>query len=204
MEDPRLAGYEGDEDDDMDDVAEWYEVDVDWSSEEVPFVEPGESKDVGETMEADSSVKLEVERVPSEMVEVEVDADAKRSIPSGIVKIEDVKSVVEEVDADAKRSMSPGIVKVEEAKAVVEEPPLNAESEVDMIDEQTQPIESAGSGLHGGAKKKLSLASRLLKRTKTTMGLKGNLKEVKKRGSAMGLALRSASKSVFSSLFTRK
>jgi hypothetical protein len=125
-----------------------------------------------------------------------------------MVKVEDVKSVVKEVDADAKRSMSPGTVKVEEAKAVVEEPPSNAEPEVDMMDEQTQPIEGAGSGLHGSAKKKLSLASKLLKRTKTTIGLKGkdkdNSKEVKKRGPAMHLALRSASKSVFSSLFTRK
>jgi hypothetical protein len=185
MEDPRLEGYEGDEDDDIDDVAEWFEVDVDWSSEEVPFVEPGESKDVGETMEVDDSVKLGVDRMPSDMVEVEV-----------------------EVDADAKRSMSPENVKVEDVRSVVEPSSKAKESEVDMMDEQAQPVKSAGSGLDDSAKKKPSLASRLLKSAKSTMGLKGkdkdNLKEVKRRGSEMGLALRSASKSAFSSLFSRK
>jgi hypothetical protein len=187
MRDPRLAEYDGYEDDDLDDVAEWFEVDVDWSSEEVPYMEPGESEDVGETMEVDSGIKPGVERIPSERVEVEVDADAKRSMPQGIVKVDDIKSVVEEVNADAKRSMSSGIAKVEDVKPVKEPSLKRKQSEVAMMDGQTQPVESAGSELDGSAKKKPSLASRLLKSTKSTMGLKGkdHLKEVKKRGSVM-------------------
>jgi hypothetical protein len=190
MEDPRLEGWryqqgaeeeENAQDEEIEGMGEgeWCEEDV-WSSEEEPM-EPGESEDVGETMEVDIDVKPEVERTPSEMVEAEM------------------MEVEKEVSADAKRSMSPGIAKVEDVKPV-KEPSLKAkQSEVAMMDEQTQPVESAGSGLDGSAKKKPSLASRLLKRTKSTMGSKGkdkdNLKEVKKRGSAI---------EVFSSLFSRK
>jgi hypothetical protein len=195
MEDPRLADFEEDEDEECDEDAEDYDimegeeyvVDEDWESEEAPMMELGESGDVGaidadeeedadavmklgeskhvrETLEVESTVKPEVERMPLEMLEL--DAEAKDSMPSGSMKVEDVKSVV-------KPSSKAG------------------ELEVDMM--------SAGSGIDGGAKKKQSLASRaqqLLKKTKSTLGSTGKNqdKKVKKRGSAMDLTLRLASK----------
>ena len=82
-----------------------------------------------------------------------------------------------------------------------EEPSLKAvESEVDMMDEQTQP--PVRSAVDEGSKKKRSLASRILKSTKSTIGRgkdqdkdKDNLKDIKKKGWKMDLALRSALKS---------
>jgi hypothetical protein len=156
------------------------------------MMELGESTAIGEAMEVDS-VKPGVERMPLEMVEADVDADAKRNMPSRTAKVED-----------------------EEAKSVVvEDPPLKAvvveerslkavESEVDMMDEQSQPVESAG--LDCGAKKKPSLASRLLKKTKSTTGKKGKDtpdKEIRKKGSTMDVALRSALKSALDLLHFR-
>ena len=72
-------------------------------------------QDIGDTMEPDSSVKPGVERMPPE---VEADADAKRSIPLGIVKVENSKSEAVEVgvEVDATRSTA-GIVKVEDAES---------------------------------------------------------------------------------------
>ena len=188
MEDPRLEGYEEDEEDEEDeeedddlDVAQWYVVDEDWESEEEPMMELGESTAIGETMEVDG-VKPGGERMPLEKVEAEaeVDADTKRNVPSGIVKVE---------DNDAKPVVD----------LVVKEPSLkDVESEVDMMDEQTQP--PVGSDVDEGSKKKRSLASRILKKMKSTIGRgkdqdKNNLKDIKKKGWKMDLALRSALKS---------
>jgi hypothetical protein len=192
MEDPRLEGYEEDEEDqdgqdDEDDdmgVAQWYVVDEDWESEEEPMVELSVSAAIGETMEVDG-VKPGLERIPSDIVEV--DADAKHNVPSGFVEVE---------DDDAK----PAAVEEPSLKAAeVEEPLLKAvESEVDMMGEQSQP--PVGSAVDGGAWKKPLLASRLLKKTKSTkgMGMKGkdiSDKEIRKKGSMMDLAPRSALKS---------
>ena len=132
-------------------------------------------------MEVDG-VKPGGERMPLEKVEAEaeVDADTKRNVPSGIVKVE---------DNDAKPVVD----------LVVKEPSLkDVESEIDMMDEQTQP--PVGSDVDEGSKKKRSLASRILKRMKSTIGRgkdqdKDNLKDIKKKGWKMDLALRSALKS---------
>jgi hypothetical protein len=223
MEDPRLAEYEEEEEDDpgeQDEQVEDYDimegeeyvVDEDWESEEIPMMEPGESEDIGEvdadeekgedaimelgerddareTMEVESTVKPEVERIPSEMVEgigetMQVDSTVKL-----VVERRPLETL--EVDADAKRSMPSVIVKVEDAKSVVKPSSKARESKMDMM--------SGGSGLDDSAKKKQSLASRaqqLLKKTKSTMGSKGKSKdkEAKKRSSAMDLTLRWASK----------
>jgi hypothetical protein len=88
-------------------------------------------------MPFDSSGKTGVDHTPSEMVDVE--ADAKRSMPPGIVKVEDQGDV----------------------KSVVDEPLLSLKAVESEMNEQNQPLESTRSGpvLDGGTKKK-SLASR--------------------------------------------
>jgi hypothetical protein len=220
MEDPRLADFEEDEDEECDEDAEDYDimegeeyvVDEDWESEEAPMMELGESGDVGaidadeeedadavmklgeskhvrETLEVESTVKPEVERIPSEMVEdvgntMQVDSSVKP-------EVERMPLEMLELDAEAKDSMPSGSMKVEDVKSVVKPSSKAGELEVDMM--------SAGSGIDGGAKKKQSLASRaqqLLKKTKSTLGSTGKNqdKKVKKRGSAMDLTLRLASK----------
>lgn len=229
MEDPRLAEYEEDGEDEQagqeedDDIMEGeeYVVDDDWGSDEDAMMdlgesedlreidadeeenkeaitEPGESKDIRETTEVDSSAKPGVEGM---LPEVGVDADAKRSMPPAIAKVEDAKSEVVEVDADAKCSMPSRIVKVEDVKSEMEPSSKARKSEIDEM--------SAGSGLDGSAKKKPSLTSRvqqLLKRARSTTGFKGRDKdkEVKKRGSAMDLMLRLASKVSFGLAIFRK
>jgi hypothetical protein len=75
-----------------------------------------------------------------------------------------------------------GVAEIEGVEAVDDD----GESEVDK--EQTQLDESAW--WDGGAKNKPSFMSRVIKRTQSRMGLKGDNRDVKNRRSESGLAMR--------------